>query len=83
MEACFSPLVAATRRGRWGRLGTLVPARSPGSSAAERIVATIGRWRRRAYERRLLAKLSERERHDLGLSLSDVMTEAAKPFWRD
>jgi len=63
------------------RLGILGPARSPGRSVAGRIVATIALWRRRACERRLLATFGERERHDLGLSPGDVMTEAAKPFW--
>jgi uncharacterized protein YjiS (DUF1127 family) len=78
MEACFSPLVATGRRAR----GAVGPARSPGSSVPGRIVATIGLWRRRTYERQLLAQFGERERHDLALSLADVMTEVAKPFWR-
>jgi len=83
MEAFFSPLVATRRRGLGGWLDSSGPALFPVSAAAKRIVATIGRWRRRGYERRLLAKFSERERHDLGLSRTDVMTEVAKPFWRD
>jgi uncharacterized protein YjiS (DUF1127 family) len=29
-----------------------------------------------------LAELSERERHDIGLSWSDVVYETEKPFWR-
>lgn len=39
-------------------------------------------WRRRLHDRRQLAELSERERHDVGLSWSDVVHEAEKPFWR-
>lgn len=39
-------------------------------------------WRQRLHDRRQLAELSERERHDLGLSWSDVAHEAEKPFWR-
>jgi uncharacterized protein YjiS (DUF1127 family) len=39
-------------------------------------------WRKRAHDRRQLAELSERERHDIGLSWSDVAYEAEKPFWR-
>jgi uncharacterized protein YjiS (DUF1127 family) len=81
MEAHLSPLVDTRRRAREARFN-LDRARRPGSSAAGRIVAMIGLWRRRAYERQLLAKFSEHERHDLALSLSDIMTEVAKPFWR-
>ena len=39
-------------------------------------------WRKRVRDRRQLAELSERERHDVGLSWSDVVYEAEKPFWR-
>jgi len=70
------------RQVRDARLGILGPARSPGSSVAGRIVATIGLWRRRARGRRLLSTLGEQERRDLALNPGDVMTEAAKPFWR-
>jgi len=39
-------------------------------------------WLQRQHDRRQLAELSERDRHDLGLSWSDVVQEAEKPFWR-
>jgi uncharacterized protein YjiS (DUF1127 family) len=39
-------------------------------------------WLQRQHDRRQLAELSERDRHDLGLSWSDVVNEAEKPFWR-
>ncbi|MGH6990112.1 MAG: hypothetical protein ACREFD_17705 [Stellaceae bacterium] len=39
-------------------------------------------WRRRSYERRLLAQFGERERRDLALTQSDVEREVSKPFWR-
>jgi uncharacterized protein YjiS (DUF1127 family) len=39
-------------------------------------------WRERAHQRRELAQWSERDIHDAGLSVGDVMAEASKPFWR-
>ena len=39
-------------------------------------------WRQRARERRDLARLGERELHDIGLSRSLVFNEINKPFWR-
>jgi uncharacterized protein YjiS (DUF1127 family) len=39
-------------------------------------------WRRRARERRELARLDSRTIRDLGLSPSDVQFEVNKPFWR-
>lgn len=43
---------------------------------------TVRRWRQRYSERDSLAHLSERDLHDVGLSWSEVMIEAEKPFWR-
>ncbi|MGH6981105.1 MAG: DUF1127 domain-containing protein [Stellaceae bacterium] len=42
----------------------------------------LHRWRRRAYERRLLAQFGERDWHDLALTPADIRHEIAKPFWR-
>jgi uncharacterized protein YjiS (DUF1127 family) len=39
-------------------------------------------WRKRQSERRQLAELTERDLHDIGLSWSDIVFEAEKPFWR-
>lgn len=39
-------------------------------------------WRRRRYERLLLASLGTRALADLGLSRADVAMEVEKPFWR-
>ena len=39
-------------------------------------------WRNRARQRRELAHWSDRDLHDVGLSWSDVVHEAEKPFWR-
>jgi len=43
---------------------------------------TLRLWRKRKLERRELARWSERDLHDVGLSWSDVVREAEKPFWR-
>ena len=47
-----------------------------------RIAETIHIWRVRRAQRRELPRWSERELHDVGLSWSDVVYEAEKPFWR-
>jgi len=39
-------------------------------------------WRRRSSERAGLARLSERDLHDIGLSWGEMIYEAEKPFWR-
>jgi hypothetical protein len=36
----------------------------------------------RQQRRRQLATLTERDLHDVGLSWSDIVFEAEKPFWR-
>jgi uncharacterized protein YjiS (DUF1127 family) len=43
---------------------------------------TIRIWRDRQQQRRELARWSERDLHDVGLSRSDIAFEAEKPFWR-
>jgi uncharacterized protein YjiS (DUF1127 family) len=39
-------------------------------------------WRERYQQRRELAQWTERDLHDLGLSWSEMLAEADKPFWR-
>jgi uncharacterized protein YjiS (DUF1127 family) len=43
---------------------------------------TLHLWRQRYLARRELAHWSDRELHDIGVSRSDVIYEADKPFWR-
>jgi uncharacterized protein YjiS (DUF1127 family) len=43
---------------------------------------TLHVWRERERQRRELAKWTERDLHDVGLSWSDVIRETEKPFWR-
>jgi uncharacterized protein YjiS (DUF1127 family) len=43
---------------------------------------TFHLWRDRQRNRRELAQWTERDLHDVGLSWSDIVHEAEKPFWR-
>ena len=52
------------------------------SAASHRVLATLRLWRRRIRERRQLARLSERDLHDIGVSRATVYNELRKPFWR-
>ena len=53
-----------------------------GSGLLAQIGETIHVWRQRQQERRVLTQLTERDLHDVGISWSDVVYEAEKPFWR-
>jgi uncharacterized protein YjiS (DUF1127 family) len=39
-------------------------------------------WRDRRRQRRELSQWTDRDLHDVGLSWSDIVHEAEKPFWR-
>ena len=39
-------------------------------------------WRDRQRNRNELAQWTDRDLHDVGLSRSDIASEAEKPFWR-
>ena len=39
-------------------------------------------WRRRFRDRRELARWTEPDLHDIGVSRSDIAHELEKPFWR-
>ena len=43
---------------------------------------TLHVWRQRYQTRKELAQWSARDLHDVGLSWSDIVYEAEKPFWR-
>ena len=43
---------------------------------------TFHTWRDRVRQRRELARWTDRDLHDVGLSWSDIVNEAEKPFWR-
>lgn len=43
---------------------------------------TLHLWRQRYRDRRELARWTERDLHDIGVSRSDIAHELEKPFWR-
>ena len=43
---------------------------------------TLHLWRDRQRQRRELARWTERDLHDVGLTWSDIVRETEKPFWR-
>ena len=47
-----------------------------------RLRALLLVWAQRARQRRQLAELSDRQLDDVGISRSEAMDEARKPFWR-
>jgi uncharacterized protein YjiS (DUF1127 family) len=47
-----------------------------------RLSDTLHLWHDRWEQRYELAQWTDRELHDVGLSWSDVVREAEKPFWR-
>ena len=51
-------------------------------SVVSRLAAQLRLWRRRGRERNQLARLSERDLHDIGMSRGTVYAELQKPFWR-
>jgi uncharacterized protein YjiS (DUF1127 family) len=46
------------------------------------VAETLHVWRERYTQRRELAHWSDRDLHDIGVSSSDAIYEASKPFWR-
>jgi uncharacterized protein YjiS (DUF1127 family) len=53
-----------------------------GSGVLAQLGETFHVWRERLRNRRELAQWTDRDLHDVGVSLSDVIHEAEKPFWR-
>ena len=45
------------------------------------VQARVAQWRQRALERQALARMSERDLRDIGLSHSQAEFEVSKPFW--
>jgi uncharacterized protein YjiS (DUF1127 family) len=46
------------------------------------LAETLHTWRQRYRARQELAQWTDRDLHDVGLSWSDIVREAEKPFWR-
>ena len=48
-----------------------------------RLADIVATWRSRTAMRNDLLKLSARDLRDFGMTPSDAVAEASKPFWRD
>jgi uncharacterized protein YjiS (DUF1127 family) len=68
--------LVTTLSGPAGRAARAGRARAPG------LLETLRLWRRRARERAELARFSQRELLDIGISNADAMQEIRKPVWR-
>jgi uncharacterized protein YjiS (DUF1127 family) len=55
-----------------------LPHRTKGGGWFAWILTAAGRWR----QRRMLKTLDERTLHDIGISRSQALAEARKPWWR-
>ena len=64
---------------RSGGLDQFAPALRQGLGKA---LALLGRWHRRAEDRRSLRTMSDNQLRDIGVDWLSAQTEAAKPFWR-
>ena len=53
-----------------------------GSGLLAQIAQTLRLWSERRRQRLELARWTDRDLHDVGLSWSDIVHEAEKPFWR-
>jgi uncharacterized protein YjiS (DUF1127 family) len=51
-------------------------------SLTSRLTGKLRTWRQRERERAELARMSQTELHDIGVSSSDHWMEISKPFWR-
>ena len=51
-------------------------------SLTSRLTGKLSAWRRRAQERAELARMSQAELRDIGVSSSEHWMEISKPFWR-
>jgi uncharacterized protein YjiS (DUF1127 family) len=59
---------------------TMINHHEPGLFA--QLGETLHVWAERRRQRLELARWSDRDLHDVGLSWSDIAREAEKPFWR-
>ncbi len=53
-----------------------------GSGRLAQLSETFHVWRDRRRQRVELSRWTDRDLHDVGISRSDVVHEAEKPFWR-
>ncbi|HJQ59311.1 MAG TPA: DUF1127 domain-containing protein [Vineibacter sp.] len=63
-------------------LGHAGRASPPASTTWHSAFDVVRLWLRRSRERAELARFSERDLRDIGITVSDVQWEINKPFWR-
>ncbi|MBX6366335.1 MAG: DUF1127 domain-containing protein [Rhodospirillales bacterium] len=66
----------------WLQLLGAPAAKERGARTLSRLVSVVRLWRERARARAELARLTDRELRDIGISRCDVYREIWKPFWR-
>ncbi len=57
-------------------------ARRATASPLSGILGTLRLWRQRSIERAMLARMTQRDIADMGMTEADVLYEMDKPFWR-
>lgn len=71
------PAPRPSRRGGTRHIG--------GNTALQQVIGLLRRWRERIRSRRQLGRLCDLDDHilqDIGLTRTDLLREAARPFWR-
>ncbi len=53
-----------------------------GAGFLSRVIETVLTWHYRSQARHELARWTDRELHDIGLSYGDIAAEIDKPFWQ-
>ena len=64
----------------WSELVSLAGRRVNADVVA--VVVVIGNWTERARQRRSLAGLDDRMLKDCGITRTDALQEASRPFWQ-
>ncbi len=83
MQTLHSPLIQPILRPDLGPLPRVVPSLIDAlTGVIERCIEGLLTWQQRAADRALPAAMSDRALRDVGLTRSDVLVEADKPFWR-
>lgn len=52
------------------------------ASRFDKLMSLFALWQRRSHQRGQLLQLNDRLLQDIGLSRTDALAEASKPFWR-
>ncbi len=80
--ACPRSGAASPKASRPECAGRLADFRTIFRRVPVRLVAYVVSWDKCRRDRRLLANLSDRALHDLGIDRATVESDSANPFWR-